>query len=190
MMNSQEFRGLASVDWTSGSLAGPNVRESVKTLGQMRGLFQSHADFERMDANEIIYRVQWVSPIPEGTEGGLFWGTTVIEPGQVGDEYFMTHGHFHAKRGRAEYYGCTEGKGMLILMDSHRRTWGEWMEPGSLHYIPGNVAHRVANAGETQLKFTACWPSDAGHDYASIRQDGFGARLLARNREAVLVPTP
>jgi glucose-6-phosphate isomerase len=188
-MNSPKIGGLARVEWSTGSLAGPNVRESVKTLGQMKGLFQSQHDFERMDLNAVIYRVQWLSPVLEGTEGGLFWGTTVIEPGRVGDEYFMTHGHFHAKRDRAEYYCCLEGKGMLIMMDAARHTWGEWMAPGSLHYVAGNVAHRVANAGQTRLKMTACWPSDAGHDYVAIRQEGFGARLLARNGEAVLLPT-
>jgi glucose-6-phosphate isomerase len=190
MMNSQKLGGLAYVDWSTGSLVGPNVCENVKTLGQMKGLFRSQTDFERMDLNAIVYRVQWLSPVPGGTEGGLFWGTTVIEPGLVGDEYFMTHGHFHAKRECAEYYGCIEGNGMLILMDTARRTWGEWMAPGTLHYIPGSIAHRVANAGQTQLKFTACWPSDAGHDYAAIQQEGFGARLLARDGKAVLVPTP
>ena len=187
-MNSPKIGGIACIDWSTGSLVGLNVRESVKTLGQMQGLFQSQNDFERMDLNTIIYRVRWHTPVPDGTEGGLFWGTTVIEPGRVGDEYFMTHGHFHVKRDRAEYYGCIEGKGMLIMMDTARHTWAEWMAPGSLHYVPGNVAHRVANAGQTQLKLTACWPSDAGHDYEVIRQEGFGARLLARNGEAVLVP--
>jgi glucose-6-phosphate isomerase len=31
------------------------------------------------------------------------------------------------------------------------------------------------------LLFWACWPSDAGHDYASIRTAGFGARVLLRS---------
>jgi len=188
-MNSPKIWGIACVDWPTGSLVGLNVRESVKTLGQMRGLFQNQNEFERMDLNTIIYRVQWLAPVPDGTEGGLFWGTTVIEPGRVGDEYFMTHGHFHAKRDRAEYYGCLEGKGMLIMMDTARRTWAEGMAPGSLHYIPGNVAHRVANTGQAPLKFVACWPSDAGHDYEAIREKGFGARLFERNEEPVLVRT-
>ncbi len=188
-MNPPNIEGIACVDWCTGRIVGPSMHESVKTLGQMQGLFHSEDAFERMDLNMIVYRVQWVSPVPDGTEGGLFWGTTVIEPGTVGDEYFMTHGHFHAKRDRAEYYGCTEGKGMLIMMDTARRTWGERMAPGSLHYIAGNVAHRVANTGQTQLKFTACWPSDAGHDYASIRQEGFGARVFSCDGKAVLVPS-
>jgi len=109
-----------------------------------------------MDLNTIIYRVHWYAPVPEGTEGGLFWGTTLIEPGRVGDEYFMTHGHFHVKRDRGEYYSCIEGRGMLIMMDTARRTWAEGMAPGSLHYIPGNVAHRVAILGKRRSNL---WPA-------------------------------
>jgi glucose-6-phosphate isomerase, archaeal len=188
-MNSQNFAEIPHIEWSSGNLVGNKVRETVKTFGQLQGLFQRGNDLEPMDLNTIVYRVHCYAPVPEGTEGGLFWGTTVIEPGRVGDEYFMTHGHFHVKRDRAEYYGCIEGRGMLIMMDTARRTWAEGMAPGSLHYIPGNVAHRVANTGQAPLKFVACWPSDAGHDYEAIREKGFGARLFARNGEPVLVRT-
>jgi glucose-6-phosphate isomerase len=175
------------MDWSSGDLRGDTVRESVKTLGQMRGLFQSMQHWERMDPNTIVYRVKWCAPVPEGTEGGIFWGTTMIEPGRVGDEYFMTHGHFHANRQRAEYYSCTEGEGMLIMMDVSRQIWTEPMFPGSLHFISSNLAHRVANIGQSPLKFVACWPSDAGHDYESIRQEGFAVRVVARNDKPVLM---
>jgi len=188
-MNSQNFGKIPYVDWSSANLVGHNVRETMRTLEQMQGLFHSRNDLERMDLNTIVYRVHWYAPVPEGTQGGLFWGTTVIEPGRVGDEYFMTHGHFHVERDRAEYYGCIVGRGMVIMMDTARRTWAEPMAPGSVHYIAGNVAHRVANTGQTPLKFVACWPSDAGHDYEAIRQKGFGARLFACNGEPVLVPT-
>ena len=71
-----------------------------------------------------------------------------------------------------------EGEGMLILMDRERNTWAERMMPGSLHYIPGGVAHRVANTGNSVLSFAACWPSDAGHNYEEIANKGFSARLV------------
>ena len=35
------------------------------------------------------------------------------------------------------------------------------------------VAHRVANIGYSVLSFAACWPSDAGHDYQVILENGF-----------------
>lgn len=62
------------------------------------------------------------------------------------------------------------------------------MRPGSVHYIPGRTAHRVANVGDTVLSFLACWPADAGHDYETIAAHGFGARLRAVNGRPELVP--
>jgi glucose-6-phosphate isomerase, archaeal len=176
------------MDWTKGLLL-PDAQliESVKTLSQLPGIFADEDARCAMDPNTVVYRVQAWCPVPEGTEGAQFWGTTVIEPGQVGPEFFMTHGHFHLKRNRTEYYGTTEGQGALILMNEDRETRMEMMLPGSLHFIPPNTAHRVANTGTVPLRFVACWPSDAGHDYDSIRKLGFSARLLNVNRGAMLV---
>jgi glucose-6-phosphate isomerase, archaeal len=179
---------MMQMDWAAGLLRPDSqVRENVKTLGQLDGIFGNAEAYRRMDPNTVVYRVQAWCPVPEGTEGGLFWGTTVIEPGQVDSEYFMTHGHFHQKRDRTEYYAILEGKGSLILMDESRRTWAEPMSAGTVHFIPPRIAHRVANTGKNPLRFVACWPADAGHDYESIRQHGFGARLLNVNGKATLV---
>src|SRR6185437_15999218 len=54
------------------------------------------------------------SGLPAGARGTgrrPVLGTTFIEPGCVGDEYFMTKGHFHAKRNRGEYYVTAAGSG-------------------------------------------------------------------------------
>lgn len=170
---------MIQMDWGKGYLRpGAEVRETVRTLRELRGIFASDEAWEKMNPRTVVYRVQAWCPVPEGTDGGLFWGTTAIEPGRVDAEYFMTHGHFHMKRDRTEYYGTTEGQGALILMDETRKTWMERMSAGSLHFIPPNTAHRVANVGKVPLRFVSCWPSDAGHDYEFIRKHGFGARLL------------
>ena len=99
----------------------------------------------------------------------------------------MTHGHFHARADRTEFYSTIEGTGALILMNDQRKTWVEEMSPGSLHHIPPRTAHRVANTGTTPLRFVACWPSDAGYDYDAIRTRGFSARLLSVNGSPTLV---
>ncbi len=170
---------MMHINWARGLLRpDAQVLESAKTLGQLRGIFADEKSLQELDPKTVVYRVQAWCPVPEGTEGGQFWGSTVVEPGQVGSEYFMTHGHFHLKRNRTEYYGTVEGDGVLIMMDETRRTWMERMSAGSLHFIPPNTAHRVANIGRVPLRVVACWPSDAGHDYDSIRKHGFGARLL------------
>jgi len=176
------------MDWHKGLLVpSAQVFESVKTLGQLEGIFQNEDARRTMDQSTVVYRVQAWCPVPDGTEGAQFWGTTVIEPGQVGTEYFMTHGHFHRKRDRTEYYGTEEGEGALILMSEARDTRMETMSPGTLHFIPPRTAHRVVNTGKIPLRFIACWPSDAGHDYDSIRQLGFGARLLNEEDRPLLV---
>jgi len=80
-----------------------------------------------------------------------------------------------------------QGEGMLILMDDKRNTWAEKMFPGSIHYIRGNTAHRTANTGNTILSFSAFWPSDAGHDYTTISEQGFSKILINKDGKPALV---
>ena len=165
------------VDLITGELLGENVQRLHRAIKDMKGIFRDEKARQALSQETVVYRVQAIYPVGEGQEGGLFWGTTFLEPGVVGDEYFMTKGHFHAKRNRGEYYMTISGHGALILMDRSRRTTFEPMHPGSLYYIPDYTAHRVANTGDSVLAFMACWPSDAGHDYATVARDGFSARL-------------
>lgn len=140
-----------------------------------------------MDPGRIVYRMQWVNPAGAESESELLWGNTSIEPGVVGDEYFMTHGHFHLKPDRTEFYATVSGSGLLLLMDSARRTRVEEMTSGSLHYIGAGLAHRAVNIGDQALYFVACWPNDAGHDYGTIAKDGFSLRILCRNGSPSIV---
>lgn len=176
------------IEWLTGKMRGPAVRQSVKTLGDMDGIFHDTGALRRMDENAIVYRVQWAEPASPETAGGLLWGSTILEPGRVGDEYFMTHGHFHARRDRGEYYCVAGGRGLLVLMDEARATRTEEMFSGSLHFIAGDLAHRAVNTGDEPLLFWACWPMDAGHDYASIKAGGFGARVLLRDGGPAVIP--
>lgn len=183
-----ETSASVTLEWKQGGMRGAEVRESAKTLGQLEGIFRDESAQLSMDPQHVIYRVRWWPTVAPSDEGGLYWGVTLLEPGRVGDEYFMTHGHFHANRTRAEYYTTVAGQGILLRMDSKRKTWGEAMSPGSLHYIRGEHAHRVVNTGTEPLIFWACWGSDAGYDYAAIRKRGFGALVVERSGKPVLVP--
>ena len=172
---------VPEVFFTNNCLTGENVVKSTRLLGDLDGVFQDKDAFEQMDRDQIIYQVSSFLPVVENTPGGLFMGITLLYPGKVGQEFFMTKGHFHTNSNRAEFYWGVEGEGMLILMDEQRNVWAERMFPGSLHYIPGKVAHRVANIGYQKLVFSACWPSDAGHDYATIEAEGFARSLMDVN---------
>ncbi len=160
------------------SMIGEPIVNQARHLKDISGIFHDQKAFDELDPESLTYRVQMWNPVADGTEGGLAFGRTIIFPGKVGDEYFMTKGHFHAKSDRAEFYWGVQGKGMLILMDRNRHTWAEEVHPGSLHYIGSDTAHRLANTGQEELVVGACWPSDAGHNYEEIAENGFSARLV------------
>jgi len=177
-----------TIEWFSGKMNGLPIQESVKKLSDLHQIFLDEAARASMDQDQEVYRVRWWAPVPPGDEGGLFWGVTTLNPGKVGDEYFMTHGHSHANRSRAEYYTPVSGNGLLIRMDERRVTWAEEMMPGTLHYLRGEHAHRVVNTGDEPLIFWACWGSDAGYDYGTIREHGFGARVMERDGLPAVIP--
>jgi len=171
----------------NGELSGPDVIHRTKHLDQLEGVFKDKDAFNQMNGKEIVYEVDAFQPIEEGTEGGLFFGLTYLYPGTVGNEYFMTQGHYHKKGNRSEYYWGIEGEGILLLMDKKGKTWSENISPGSLHYIPGFTAHRVINTGSKILHFGACWPSDAGYNYDAIKTEGFGIQVKKINNKPVLI---
>ena len=173
--------------FTGGDIGGEGLLTSARTLADLKGVFADEAAFAAMDKSKVVYRVKSIEPDPQGTPGGLYMGITYLEPGKVGKEYFMTKGHFHLNPSSTEFYWGVSGEGMLILMDSQRNVWAEKMAPGTLHYIRAGIAHRVANTGNETLVFAASWPSDAGHDYGSILEKGFAARLLEVDGKPELV---
>ncbi len=168
-------------------MRGGPVVSQIRKMKDLQGIFHDEKAFRKMPPEQVAYTVQSWLPVPEGTSGGLYFGTTNLMPGKIGDEYMITKGHFHSRSDRAEFYWGIQGQGMLLLMDRERHTWTEEMYPGSLHYIPAHVAHRVANTGSSVLIFGACWPSDAGHDYKEIAANGFSARLVEKEGNPLLV---
>jgi glucose-6-phosphate isomerase len=161
-------------------LNGPGVKRSRKTLGDLAGVFANDSARAALPPETLAYEVLMHAAVPEDTAGGLFFGISLLSPGNVDGECFMTRGHFHAKSDRAEYYWGISGTGLLLLMTRDRACRVEEVRPGSLHYIPGETAHRLVNTGDERLAVGACWPSDAGHDYASIARDGFSLRVYRR----------
>ncbi len=168
-------------------LSGSPVEKTRRKFSDLSGVFYDKEAFNSIPQENTSYEVECYFPVENGTEGGLFFGITHLYPGLIGDEYNMTKGHFHAKRNRGEFYWGIAGEGRLILMDADRNVRTEHMFPGSLHYIPGYVAHRVANTGREKLTFGACWPSDAGHDYDTILEKGFEKRLVSKNGKPTLI---
>ncbi len=159
-------------------------------LSDMRGMYLDDAATEEAieGRNPLLYEVHQ-HDVPFET-GQLLVVTTVIQPGKVGDEYYMTKGHFHEKEDRAEIYLGLQGQGYLLL----ETTGGEFealsVEPGTVTYIPPYWAHRMVNTGQEEFIFFGVYPADAGHNYGDIEERGFAKVLVERNGEPTLIPNP
>jgi oxalate decarboxylase/phosphoglucose isomerase-like protein (cupin superfamily) len=82
------------------------------------------------------------------------FGTAIMEPGNIAGEYYMTRGHFHARRDMGEVYYTQSGQGILLLdyRDGQQSVTVE-MKPGVCAFIPPDWAHRSINTGSDQLIF-------------------------------------
>ncbi len=173
------------LDLATGALE-PRRELTERRLADLDGLFLEPVRPERR--GELAYTV---SLIPAPADGAnLPSSTTVIRPGRVGEEFFMTKGHFHARRDRAEIYLGLSGEGRLVMATADGRTAVEPVRAGTVSYVPGHWAHRTVNVGEEPLVFYAVYPGDAGYDYATIEQEGFPVVLLAGEAEPRVVPNP
>jgi glucose-6-phosphate isomerase len=173
-------------DPATGALNGGTVVE--RRLGDLRGCFADAAAYEAALAREdsLLYRVTAVEPA-DGP-GDLHYGFGVLFPGKVGDEYFLTKGHLHAKREAAEVYVGLRGEGMMLLEDEE--TGASRLEPlgaGRIVYVPGHTAHRTMNTGDAPLTYIGVFPADAGHDYGAIAERNFRKVLVERNGKPILV---
>jgi glucose-6-phosphate isomerase len=176
-----------NLDPATGVLTGEGVVETVRKISDLKGVFANEAAREQEDQDKVAYRVQAFEPCPEGIPGAVCAATTFLEPGSVGDEYILTRGHFHINEDRPELEVTISGEGMLVLMTEDRVTRVEPMRAGSVHHVPPRTAHRVANTGCETLVFVSYWASETGHDYTTIRENGFGARVKNVNGAPQLV---
>jgi glucose-6-phosphate isomerase len=174
----------------TGELTGDGVKESRRTIAGLAGYFRDEAARSALDPDQLAYRVHAYEPKPEGERGAVCCATTCLEPGLVGDEYFLTRGHFHANEDCSELEVTVSGTGLLVLMTWQRGTWTESMHAGSVHHVPPGTAHRVANIGDEPLVFVSYWPSETGHDYRTIVERGFGARVRRIDGRPTLVAEP
>lgn len=102
------------------------------------------------------------------SEGALLWGSTILYPGRVGDEFFMTRGHRHLDATKGELMVTVSGTGWLVLKDEGGNEARERLTPSSTHHVDGRLAHRAVNDGDEALVFLTAWDTGCGHDYKSV----------------------
>jgi glucose-6-phosphate isomerase len=174
-----------ALDLASGRLA-PHTSTVVRRVSDMSGMYADSEAERKLAAGDdpVVYEVlQYDVP---NESGQLVCCTTVINPGMVGDEYFMTKGHFHERRDTGEVYLGLAGRGYLLMFVDGQAAELE-MGPGTLAYVPPYWAHRTLNVGGEPFTFFAVYPGDAGHDYGTIEKTGFPRRVVRAGAGPVVV---
>lgn len=176
------------IDGLSGGMSMETGRY-VKRLSDLSNIFRIFRDpgatarQAGAESDPVVYEV--VEYKKEGSD--LFFGTTTMRPGMVGDEYFMTRGHFHMRRDMGEVYYTQSGEGLLILETRDGQTSIVHMQPGVLAFIPPDWAHRSINTGTQDLVFVWVCNIASGNDYADIAVLGMRKLVVERSGRAEVV---
>lgn len=123
--------------------------------------------------------------IPE-EDGHIRICISKLLPGTIGEECFMTKGHYHTKLATAETYLCLRGRGLMLMKTPEGEVEWEEFRPGRMVYVPPCWAHRSINTGDEPLISLCHYPGDAGHNYGDIKTEGFPKRVFLRNGEVVV----
>jgi glucose-6-phosphate isomerase, archaeal len=154
----------------------PHALVVERQLSHMAEAYADSAAVAAVTGDPVIYRAFEADVPHEASQ--LIYRTTIIEPGRVGAEFYMTKGHHHVVDS-AEFYLGMSGTGVIVMQTRTGEVRVEEMPPGRAVHVPPGWAHRSVNVGTEPFVFLAVFFGNAGHDYASIERDGFAVRVLA-----------
>jgi glucose-6-phosphate isomerase len=166
-------------------------RKAIKRhISDVKHIFISSEEAEKRlrEENPLVYEFYELG-MPQDT-GDLAFGTSITYPGKIGEEYFMTKGHFHKILDTAEVYYCLKGHGFMLMENPE----GQWdckeLTPGKVVYVPKRYAHRSINIGDMPFITYFCFRADAGHDYKTIESRGFRKLVVERNGKPEIIDNP
>lgn len=162
------------------------ARTTKRYLSQMKGMyFDSDAVKEILKKEDPLVYEFYELGYPE-RPGDLAFGTTILYPGLVGDEYYMTKGHFHTVLDTAEVYYTLAGEGYMVMENPEGDTLEIPLSKNQAVYVPRRYAHRTVNTGNEPLLLFYTFAADAGHDYGTIETKGYHKLILEENGRAVV----
>jgi glucose-6-phosphate isomerase len=163
----------------------------VRRLSSMSGGYLDRDAYDQFfaEGDIVLYEVYELKR-PE-LPGELLHGVSIVHPGRVGREYFMTKGHFHALLETAEVYYILAGQGRMV-METPEGDWAvEELLPGRVLYVAPRWAHRSVNTDPHQdLVMLFVYPAEAGHDYGTIEAQGFRKLVVEADGQPVIVDNP
>lgn len=160
-------------------------------LSKMKGMFANEAAYEDQLQKEDVLVYEFFDMGVPNSEKEVAYGTSITYPGKIGDEYFMTKGHFHTVLDTAEAYYCLRGHGYM-LMENPEGDWeAQELTPGKALYVPGRYAHRSINISATEPLITFfAFPGHAGHNYGAIETQGFRKLVVEQDGKPAFIDNP
>lgn len=182
---------LLDFDLVSGLCNSGKAKPTVRRVSSMVSQFSDSDAARRLvdGGDPELYEFFELAQIPERA-GELRFGTSIVLPGKVGDEYYMTKGHFHTVLETAEVYYCLSGEGAMLMETPEGEVDLQWLRPGECVYVPPRWAHRSINTGQQRLVTFFVFAADAGHDYGTIEQKGFRKILVDQGSGPKLIDNP
>lgn len=169
----------AHFDLKTGLIKHSDTQSLKRYAHAMRGMFVDTEALEQLIAGDDPLIYEYYDLGVEEKRGNLAYGTSIVYPGRVGDEFFMTKGHYHSILDTAEVYLCLSGHGLMVMENPEGETEIQALTPGEAILVPGRFAHRTVNISETEALVTFfTFAADAGHDYATIEEMGFRKLIL------------
>lgn len=169
----------------------PGRSPTQRRLSAMKGMYADAVAFDAAVAagDPLVYEFYELG-LP-AHPGDLAFGTSIVYPGKVGNEYFMTKGHFHAVVDTAEVYHCLRGQGRMVMQSPEGEPDVQTFTPGTAVYVPRRFAHRSVNvsAAEPLVTFFV-FRADAGHDYGSIETRGMRKLVVEQNGKPITIDSP
>jgi glucose-6-phosphate isomerase, archaeal len=162
-----------------------------RRLSSMEGMFRDKDAYKAMlSVDDVLMYEVYEIHRPE-LVGELLSGISIVHPGKVGNEFFMTKGHFHSVLETAEIYYCLNGEGFMVMEDPEGNARVESLSPGKVLYVPPRWAHRSICTGRLQDLVTFfIYPGNAGHNYGMIIKQGFRKLVVDSPTGAVIVDNP
>lgn len=179
-----------TIDFDTMTGLSNSMNSTKRKLSQMRGMYADSDAEEKMiaDGDPLVYEFYEIGS-PEHA-GDVAAGTSITYPGKVGDEYFMTKGHFHTILETAEVYYTLSGEGYMLIENPE----GDWdafpLSQGKMVYVPQRYAHRSINTGNVPLVTFFAFRGDAGHDYGTIEEKGYRKLIVEKNGKPEIIDNP
>lgn len=131
----------------------------VRKLSDMKSLYRDQKEVDSIlkKENPIIYEVYIVK------RDVFDYGVTIIYPGAISKEFYMTSGHIH-KKPSPETYILLEGSGKLLIQNEEEVKFINFIKNKEI-IVPEGYAHRAINTSNKKLKFLAIYDPSSGHKY-------------------------